>query len=125
MSPIEVLALIFGIGLLVKLTVAIINPKPMMNLAKRFLKHKTFSTILYLVLAVIVGIYVFQSMTVIQVVSAILFGMLLLGICLVPYAGTALKIGDVILGKDMLKKDWLGLLVWVLLAVWAIVAVFA
>jgi hypothetical protein len=125
MTPIEILALICGIGLIVKLIMAVVNPKPMMDLAKRLLKHTTFSTILYLVLAVVVGFYVFQAMTVVQVVAAILFGALLLGLCMVPYTGTALKIGEVIVGKSMIKKDWLGLLVWLGLAVWAIIAVFA
>ena len=124
MNPIEVLALIFGIGLIGKLIVAILNPKPSMKLAKRLLKHTTFTTILYLVLAGVVGIYVFQSMSITQVAAALLFGAFLLGLCLIPYADTALKIGNVMMGKNMIKKDWLALIIWVALAMWAIIAAF-
>lgn len=124
MTPIDVLALIFGIGVIAKLIVAVVNPEPWLKLAERLLKHKTFTTILYLVLIVIVGIYVFAGVTIEQVAAVIVLASLLLGLCLVPYARTALKLGKVMVGKDMIKKDWLALALWLALAVWAIYSVF-
>ncbi|MBW2980700.1 hypothetical protein KY360_04770 [Candidatus Woesearchaeota archaeon] len=123
MTAIEVLALIFGLVVLEKMIVGVLWPKVCLKHARRFLKHKTFPVILYLVLAVIIGIYVFNSMSIVQVAAVMLLSWILLALCLVPYSETALKLGQVMLGKDMVKKDWLALAIWAGLAIWAILAV--
>lgn len=122
MTPIDVLALIFGIVVLEKMIVGVLRPKLCLKHAKKFLKHKTFPVILYLALAVVVGIYVFNSMSIVQVAAVMLLSWILLALCLVPYSETALKLGQVMLGKDMIKKDWLALAIWAGLAIWAILA---
>jgi hypothetical protein len=124
MTPIEIIALIFGVLVLVKVVCVFINPKSLIKKATKILKHPTALTVTYLVLLVVLGIQIFAVLTIEQVASVILFTVLLVGLSLVPYADTTLKLTKHILGKDMVKKEWLPLAIWIVLAVWAVYAVF-
>lgn len=58
MTSLEILTLIFAIVVLIKILVFIINPKLLMKVAEGMLKKIALVTIVYLILAIIVGYYI-------------------------------------------------------------------
>lgn len=127
MTPIEILATIFAILVLVKLLIVAINPKVWMKVAEAILSNYTLTTAVYLILAVIVGYYIFANLNIVQVAAAMLLTSVLMGLTLVAYSKTMLKVAKEILGtrSDMFRKAWLAILIWVAIAVWVLYTVFA
>ena len=125
MTPIEICALIFAILVLVKLIVISINPRKWMDLAETLLKSHGYFSIVYLILAVIVGYYLMQELTVIQIVSAMLFTMLLAGLTMMQYPGPILKLSrETLKDKKVLSKNWFSVLIWIAIAVYTLYLLF-
>jgi hypothetical protein len=127
MTPIEVLAAIFAVMVLVKLFVVAVNPKFWMKGIESILGNYVFTTIVYVLLAVIVGYVVFQSLNIIQVAAVMLFTSLLIGLTLVPYAREFLALSKevTVTRLGMFRKAWLAMVIWAGIAVWTLYAVFA
>ena len=127
MTSIEVLATIFAIVILVRLVILLINPQLWMNIAEALLSRYTVATVVYLVLAVIVGYYIFASLNIVQVAAVMLFTSILIGLALVPYSRTMLKVTKEIVGtrSDVFRKAWLAVVIWGGIAVWVLYTVFA
>lgn len=122
MTPIEILATIFAILLLVKLLLIIFSPKTWLNIADTLLKYPIFLTIIYFVAAVIVGYYIFNAFTIVQVTSIIFFAVLLVGIGLIPYSRALIK-----LRKEVSKniwKAWLAIGIWLIIGILTIYSLF-
>jgi hypothetical protein len=122
MTPMDVMAFIFAIAVLAKIWGAVINPKASLKIVIKALKHKTALTVSYLVLIVVVAVQVFAVLSIEQVASVLLLAALLLGLSLVPYGNTAYKLAKHILGKELVRKEWLSLAIWIGLAGWAFFA---
>ena len=127
MTPIEILATIFAIFVLVKLLIIAINPKLWMKVAEAILSNYILTTAVYLILAVIVGYYIFASLNIVQVAAAMLLTSVLMGLGVVPYSKTMLKVAKEMLGtrSDVFRKAWLAILIWLAIAVWVLYTVFA
>jgi len=123
MTPIEILATIFAIIVVVKVAVFIAKPGLLMKGAGAMLKNEVLTTLVYLVLAVIVGYYIFADLTVVQVASVTLWVSLLIGIGVAPYSKILLKSRDELLSTGI-SKAWLSMLIWAGLAIWVLYAVF-
>jgi len=127
MTPIEILATIFAILVLVKLLFVAVNPKLWMKGVESILGNYIFTTVVYVLLAVIVGYVLFQSLNIIQVAAVMLFTSLLIGLTLVPYLKEFLTLGKEMIGtrSEMFRKTWLAIVIWIAIAVWTLCAVFA
>ena len=125
MTPIEILATIFAIFVLVKLLIVTINPKLWMKIAEAILGNYTFTTIVYLLLAVIVGYYIFASLNIVQVAAVMLFTSLLMGLGFVPYSEIILKTAKERLGtrSDLFREGWLSIVIWLGISVWVLYTV--
>lgn len=123
MTPIEILATIFAVIVIVKLAVFIAKPGLWMKWAGAMLKNEVLTTLTYLVLAVIVGYYIFAVLTVVQVAAVTLWVSMLIGIGFVPYSKILLKTSDELLSVGI-SKAWLSMLIWAGLAIWVLYAVF-
>ncbi|MBW2983525.1 hypothetical protein KY361_00235 [Candidatus Woesearchaeota archaeon] len=123
MNPIDTIAAIFAVLVLIKMIMAVVNPKILRKQAKKILKHQTFTTIAYLVLIAILATYIFPVLSITQVAAVIFLTALVLGVSLVPHSDLVIDLGKTLMGKNMLKKDWLALVIWVGLAVWTLIAV--
>ncbi len=122
MTPLEILALIFAVAILGKALVYLISPKGLTGMADKLFKNTTLLTVIFLVLAVVVGYYVIAALGIVAVVATVLFAHLLIGILFAQfpkqYTGMA---------KEILKsktKTWLLFLIWIALAVWTLYALF-
>jgi hypothetical protein len=76
----------------------------------------------YLVLAAVVGYFIFSSLTIVQVGAVMLFTSLLAGVGLVPYSQVILKVGEEMLTEGV-GKAWLSMLIWFCIALWVLFGV--
>jgi uncharacterized membrane protein YozB (DUF420 family) len=127
MTPIEILATIFAIMVLVKLLTVALNPKLWMKWVEPVLSNYAYTTIVYVLLAVITGYIIFRSLNIVQVAAVMLFTTVLIGLTMVPYLDKLLALGKEIVGtrSGMFRKAWLAIVIWAGIAVWTLYAVFA
>ncbi len=123
MDALEVLAVIFGVVVLVKLAAVLASPVSWMNTAGAMLQYPRVCTSVYAALAAVVGYYVFARMDIIEVVSVMLLTSFLMGIGLGPYSRSILKLGKEMAGEGF-GKSWPSMVIWAVIAVWALYAVF-
>ncbi|MFQ5916429.1 MAG: hypothetical protein ACE5I0_01310 [Candidatus Binatia bacterium] len=124
MTPIEILATIFAVFVIVKLVVVTVKPGLWMKWAEGMLKNELLITLIYFVLAVIIGYYIFAELTVVQVAAVTLWVSMLIGIGFVPYSKILLKLRDELVSVGI-SKAWLAMLIWAVLAIWVLYAVFS
>lgn len=122
MTPIEIIATIFAVVVIIKLVVITVNPNLWMKVAGGMLKSQVLTTLIYAVLAVIIGYYVFTDLTVDQVAAAMLLTSMLIGVGLGPYSKIILKLGEEMIGTGV-SKAWLAMLIWGVLAIWVLYSV--
>lgn len=115
MSGKEILAVIFAGLILLKIVFGLVNPGTWMGLSAAFLGHYNLVMGIYLVLLLITGYYVFTSLDLIDVAVVMLFTSTLVGLTLIPYSDSIIKMGEEI-GVQGFGKAWLGLLLWVAIA---------
>lgn len=126
MTAIEILATILAVTILVKLTMIMINPKAWLKLAERMLKMRAEITALYAVLAVIIGYFIFASLSIVQVAAVMLFTSILIGLSMFQYSDAIMEIvkQTPTTGAEMFHKNWLIMIIWASIAVWTLYAVF-
>ena len=127
MTPIEIMATIFAVLILVKMITLLINPKAWMkSVANPLLNNVTPTMAIYLIFAIITGYYILQEMNIIQIAAVMLFTSLLFGLNLMPYAKEFLKMANKTLKtrKQMLKTWWLHFILWIGFALWVLYELF-
>lgn len=124
MTPLEILATIFAVLLLAKISIFVIKPEALMKASEAGLRRKDGLTIICLILAAIVGYYVFASLDVVEVAAVMLFTSLLMSLFLLPFFDDAIKIrGFFEKRSEVLRKSW-SFVIWVAIAVWVLYKVF-
>lgn len=127
MVAIEILAGIFAVVVLLKLVAVIGKPANWIKIAEAIAQKCAIATAVYLVLAVIVGYFVFTSLTAAQIGAVMLFTALLMGFSMAPYYKALVEaVKETMTTRDVvLRKYWLAFLIWAILAVWIICKLFA
>jgi hypothetical protein len=123
MAPTKVLATIFAVAVLVKLTLIICKPDLWMKLLDLIMKKYVRTMVIYMMLAAIVGYYVLTTIHIIDVAAVMLFTSLLIGVSLAPYSTSLLKLREDVMSVGI-GKAWLPMLIWGILALWVLYAVF-
>lgn len=123
MTSLEFLAFIVGALILVKIIVFLVKPKAWMNFSKKLTKNTVTFSAVSLVIVIISGYIVFQEMNIIQVGAVTLFVSSLMALTAAPFLKKLVGIQEDVVKTDVMKKAWLGLIIWGLLALWMIVAV--
>ncbi len=122
MGAIEIFAWIFAVAVLIKLSVVLVNPKLWLSkVAEPALKNVKVLKMVYLVLTLVVGYFLFQSMTVVQVSAVFLFVSGILGLSMLPYHKHLLKAAKDI-KKNGIKDAWLPIVLFLALALWTVYA---
>ncbi len=127
MTPIEVLATIFGVLILIKLLLSIINPQIRVRIAEAFLsKNTAVLTIIYLILIGVIGYYVLSSLTIVEVAAAMMLLSGLMSIFFVQYPEIMRSLLKESLKsrQDFLRKNWLSFVIWGLFAIWTLYEIF-
>lgn len=128
MTPIEVLAAIFAVLVLIKLLLSVINPQIRVRMAETFLNRNNTAilTIIYLILTAVTGYYVLSSLTIVEAAAAMMLLSGLMGIFFVQYPEIMRKLLRESLKsrQDFLRKNWLSFAIWGLFAIWALYEIF-
>lgn len=127
MSAIDVLVVIVSVLILVKVSVILLaGPKVWIKVPQFLMKYKQVTVLVYSLGVLVSGYYLLTELTVVQVMAAVLFSSLLLGVSLVPYYDTILKTSQKTLPdrKSVLKQFWMQLIFWVFLAILALWNIF-
>ena len=127
MTPLEIIATIFAILILVKVSIVMMNPKLWLKVAEPAMRNYTLTAVVYAIIAVIVGYYIFASLNIVQVAAVMLFTAILIGLGLLPFHKHFMKIGQEMSESRsvMFQKVWLQIVIWVAMAVWVLYAVLA
>lgn len=125
MNALEIMTVILSVFVLIKLIVLAINPKSWMKFAGKLLARKGWVQVIYLILALIAGYYLFQHLTIVEVLASTAFISLLIALAFIPYSDKLLAVFKKIDLKTMLIKSWLPTIIWLILIVWGLVAVFS
>jgi len=125
-STIAILAVIFSLFIILKISVVFINPHGWFRVADALLRNAIIITVVYVIFTVIVGYYILRNFSIVQVAAVMLFTSLLIGLATIPFSETILSIRKELLGsrRDILRKTWLTLLIWIAIAVWTLYEVF-
>ena len=86
MTPIEILALIVAVVVLLKCIVLLVRPKFAIRLVNSALKRPRSLILIYLLAILIVGAYVFMELTVVQVAAVLLLSSLLFRMLMLLYS---------------------------------------
>ena len=120
----KIIAAILALAVLAKIVIIIISPMRYLELTEKLLKdYQQQAMLAYSILTVVVGIFVFLKLNIIDIAGVMLFTSLLFGISLIPYTEAIINLRDEMLQQG-LGKAWLSLLLWVGIALWVLYAVF-
>jgi hypothetical protein len=126
MTPIEILAVIFAALVLVKLLFIAVDPKIWMKGVESILNNYVFTTVVYVLLALITGYIIFKSLNIVQVAAVMLFTSLIIGLTMIPYSKEFLALGKELAStrSQIFRRAWLAIVIWAGIAVWTLYAVF-
>lgn len=124
MTPVEIIAFLFAVGVLAKaIIIPFVNKKWLMKFVKKMFSNKLALNILFTVLAVILGYYLLLELTIIQIMASSLFGLMIAALIAAAYPKGYLKLAEEVL-KDT-KSSWYVFLVYIALSIWILYALFA
>jgi len=124
-TPIEILAFVFSIAIILKVFIVLINEKCWANFVKAIYKNSVLLVLIEVVLAFIVYYYLIQELTIVQILAVLLLGALLTGMTLAVYGKDVVPAAIKMLRGNALKKAWLPIIVWLILAILGLYALFA
>ena len=125
MAPIEILAAIFGILVILKLLLTILKPELRAKIAESFLSQSPSTlTIIYLVLTAVIGYYVFSSLSITETAAVMMLMSALMGLFYSQYPAIMRQLLKESLKPKFLRRNLISFLVWAGLAVWALYEVF-
>ena len=123
MTPVEIIALIFALAVLVKMVFFfVVGPKKWLNFADKMFKKTVLLNSVILLIAVVLLAFLLQEVNIIQIWVAALFGMCLMALVFVNYHKGYLEIIKEIF-KDR-AKSWLIWAIFALLSIWVLYALF-
>jgi len=120
----RILAGIFAAVILLKLLFLVTNPHLWMGMVESLLGHQALVMIIYLILMVITGYYVFSTLDLIDIAVVMFFTSALLALSILPYAAMLPKLRDEIISIGI-GRAWLAMLPWGILAAAVLFKVFS
>lgn len=123
MSPIDILATIFAVAVLVKLFVVVVNIRAWMKFVEPVYKHPHITAAVYLVLLALAAYYARPFISAAEFGSVMFMAALLIGLGFLPYAKSVMHLREEV-AREGLAKAWLAVGVWLLLALAILYGVF-
>jgi len=118
-TPVETIALILVVAVVIKLVVLFIKPKSWMNFATKLWSNPSLTRVILLVLSAIVFYYLIQEITIVQILAIMAFVSLLIGIGFTNNIKSLISIYKKQKKKgNLLKEYWLLILIWIFLLAW-------
>lgn len=125
MNPIEILAVIFSVLVLIKLIVIVIKPKVWLdNVVKPIYNNNIVSMLVFGIVTLISGYYLLQVMNIVVLGAVALFVSFLMALNFLLFPKETLKLSELMLKKDNVGKFWFLILVWAVFALWVLKEIF-
>ncbi len=126
LSAIEILAGLLIVLAGIKLAVVFVDARIWLRFAKRAYANPAVTSWVALLMSGLVLYLLLQSgLTIVQVLAVTVFVALLLVVGVAPYAGRLFDWLETQSLPDMLRRQWLYVIVWVLLLAWGAVELVA
>ncbi|MEW6063512.1 MAG: hypothetical protein AB1571_04050 [Nanoarchaeota archaeon] len=126
LTAIEITALIISLLALIKIIVILIRPRSWLGVVHLIYAKPNVTMISALVLALIVLSYLLQELTIVQVFASMLFLALLTIFSVAIYYTEIKTLADKLYkDKNLLRKSWLPILVWLILIFWTFFEIFS
>ena len=124
-NALEIAALLLVVIGLIKLFIVSFNTGAWMKVVKFLYRNSVALFIVELILALILFYYVIQQFTIVQIMAVIALGALLTGMTFACYGKETIDWASKILkAKNLLRKAWLPIIIWVILLVWTLLELF-
>ena len=123
-TPIEWIAAVFAVLVLVKLVVIMINKKSWWNLTKGIYGNPGVTGFVFLVLAAVVLWFLLQELTIVQIMAAGIFMVLLMGFAFTGYSKELMSLATKIYAKKFSGWLWFYIIIWIVLSVWVLWELF-
>jgi hypothetical protein len=124
MTPVEIIAFIFAIGILFNFVLIIfIKPGSLIPVIEKIYPKKPLMSAVLLILISVMGYFLLAELTIAQIFVAAIFGMYIYGLILAQYPEELMRVsGEIVKNK---KKAWLPLFIFLLLAIWVLYSVLS
>jgi len=125
MTPIEILALIFAIAVLLKLIIVALSSKSWLGIVKPIYSNPVLLIVIELILSAVILYYLLQTLGIIQIMACVLLGALLTGLSFAAFSKEFLPFALKMLKGNIISKAWLPILIWLALSIWVLIELFA
>ena len=122
MTPVEILALITAIIILLKCVMLIVRPKFAMKWLNSALKRPRSLVLIYLLAIIIVGAYVFMELTIVQFAAVLLLSSLLFRMLMLLYSPQSVRR---FAQESLNRVPWILIIVFALFAIWILIYLFS
>lgn len=124
-TPVNIIALILLVVAAIKILVILIMPKAWVKLVKKVWVNPMNMMIASLILAAVVLYFLLQELTIIQIFAAMAFVSLLAAAGIAMYSTTVVNAAQRLLrDREIVKKSWLYILIWIILILWGLKELF-
>ncbi|MEK6875195.1 MAG: hypothetical protein AABX30_00770 [Nanoarchaeota archaeon] len=126
MFTLESLALILAVLVAIKIITIAISPKSWMKFVEIIYKRPVWLAVISLLLSIAtLQLLLDNGMTIIQIFAVMLFLVFLSALSVSVYSKEVLNLGKELLrDRNIFRKAWLPILVWLALAIWALWEIF-
>lgn len=126
MRSVEIIALIMVLVGLVKMIVLLVKPRNWLEkVVKPVYSNGKITKLVALVIAVVVLNFLREELTIVQIFAVFAFVSPIMAIGFAPYGKELTAMAQKVLqDKNMLKKSWLSIWVWLVLSVWVLRELF-
>tara|TARA_Y100000310_G_scaffold76668_1_gene73169 strand:- start:1344 stop:1733 length:390 start_codon:yes stop_codon:yes gene_type:complete len=121
-TPVELIALIVAVGILVKLVLFLaVGGKKWSSLVEKVYGGRTgLLAVVYLILALVVLKYLLLELSIVQIVAAMAFCALLMGVAFAAFGKDTVAFSKRVLRRPLPGWVWVSSLIWLVLAVWVL-----
>jgi len=123
-TPIEWIVTIFAVVGLIKLFVIMISRKSWWGLTKGVYGNPGITGAVSLVLAAVVLWFLLQELTIVQIIAAGIFMVLLMGFAFMTHAKELMGLAKKVYDKKFSGGLWLYIVIWVVLLLWVLYEIF-
>ena len=126
MSAIETIALVLVIVSVIKLFFLMVSPRSWFNTVGKLFLHPGIFTTIALILGAVVLKYLLIELTIVQIFAVMAFFAPLMWFTISPYRKDLYDMVTRELSSGgILKRNWLGVVIWILLVIWVLKELFA
>src|SRR3989344_5872721 len=126
MSAIETIALVLVIVSVIKLFFLMVSPRSWFNAVGKLFLHPGIFTAIALILGAVVLKYLLVELTIVQIFAVMAFFAPLMWLTMSPYRKNLYDMATRELSSGgILKKNWFGVVIWILLVIWVLKELYA